>query len=502
MRTRPSASLMPKAGPLAAAVAWVEAQALFIAAVGAVAAFSLARLPEHLNQDGWLALVGGRYVAGHGIPQHDVLNVMTHGARWIDQQWLAQLLSYELHQAGGLALYTLVYVALAVLSLALAIAAAGTLGGTERHVLWVLPLAGFLYFAGSFQIRTQGFAYPLFVTTLWLLAKEVKEPGPRRVYLVFPLLILWANLHGSVTVGVGLAMIYGVTLLAADLRSDGWRTPLTSIRRRAVVFTIGPALCLFATPYGVGIIGYYRSTLLNPSFSKVVTEWQPVTTILVLAVPFFLAAFATVWLLGRSGARTPVFNQLALILLAAAAVFAVRNITWFGLAVAVLMPATISRMAPIGRVAKRRKSLNLALAGLSLTILAGAVISVAVRPQTWFERGYDQRVLSAIGSIVANQPHAHIFADVHYADWLLWHDPALAGTLAYDTRFELLSQKQILAIANLGQVAAPQERDILAGYRVLVLDARGAATKLLLARPGTQVALRSSHTVVALSSGQ
>jgi hypothetical protein len=183
-------------------------------------------------------------------------------------------------------------------------------------------------------------------------------------------------------------------------------------------------------------------------------------------------------------------------------VFAVRNITWFGLAVAVLMPATISRMAPIGRVAKRRKSLNLALAGLSLTILAGAVISVAVRPQTWFERGYDQRVLSAIGSIVANQPHAHIFADVHYADWLLWHDPALAGTLAYDTRFELLSQKQILAIANLGQVAAPQERDILAGYRVLVLDARGAATKLLLARPGTQVALRSSHTVVALSSGQ
>ena len=56
----------------------------------------------HLTQDSWLALIGGRDVAAHGIPHQDTLFVITHGARWIDQQWLAQLVIYDLYKAGGL----------------------------------------------------------------------------------------------------------------------------------------------------------------------------------------------------------------------------------------------------------------------------------------------------------------------------------------------------------------------------------------------------------------
>jgi hypothetical protein len=484
--------------PVRAATSWLETQALFIAGAAAVAAFSVAKIPEHLNQDGWLALVGGRYIAAHGVPSHDTLNVLTHGTRWIDQQWLAQLVLYRLEQLGGLQLYTLLYVSLTIAGLGLVIAAARSLGGSERTILWVLPAAGFLYFAGSFQIRTQGFAYPLFVAVLWLLAKDAREPSRRRVYVVFPLLILWANLHGSGTMGAGLVCLYGVTLAVEDLRKGRPRR----IRGRAATFVVGPLLCLLATPYGLSIVGYYRETLLNPTFSKVVTEWQPVTSIMVLAVPFLLLAFATVWLLGRSGKQTRLFDQLALIVLAFGAFYAVRNVTWFGLAAAMLLPGVIGTVTTGRTAPPRRRGLNLAIASGALVVLVGSVATVAAQPTSWFERGYDVRTVGAVQDVVRHRASARIFADVRFADWLLWHDPALAGRIAYDARFELLSRRQILGLADLTQMRAAGGADLLAGYEVVVLDPENGSTKLLLSRPGTRVVSRTPRGIVALDSGE
>src|SRR5690242_8675979 len=80
---------------------WVEARALFIVGIAAVIALSLAGIPRHLTQDAWLALIAGRAIAVHGIFQHDYFAHMVYGARWIDQQWLAQLLMYEVERLGG-----------------------------------------------------------------------------------------------------------------------------------------------------------------------------------------------------------------------------------------------------------------------------------------------------------------------------------------------------------------------------------------------------------------
>jgi hypothetical protein len=483
-------------------VAWLEANALFAVAIAAIGVISFVLIPDHLNQDGWLALIAGRNVALHGIPHHDTLNVLTHGVRWVDQQWLSQLAIYELDRLGGLALYSIVYVALTVVGFGMALAAGRALGGTERHVLWTLPIASFLYVAGAFQIRTQGFAYPLFAATLWLLADAVRSPTRRRVYWVFPLLILWGNLHGSVTLGAGMAMIYGATLLLEDVRAGGRWTPWRRIRGRTVAFLIGSPLCLLATPYGLEIIKYYNSTLLNSTFSKVVTEWQPVTSIMLLAIPFFALAFATIWLLGRSGGRTHLFEHLTLLVLAAGAVFAVRNVTWFGLGALMLLPRSIGTVLRPAPLPPRRTQINLALAGLSIVILIGGTIATAVKPALWFERKYDQQTVAKVAAVLAGQPGVHIFADIRYSDWLLWHDPALAGHIAYDTRLELLTNGQILKLADLTQLPRPHQRDILAGDHLLVLDSTNQpATQILLARPGTHVILRGKQVVVATTTG-
>jgi hypothetical protein len=103
----------------------------------------------------------------------------------------------------------------------------------------ILPIGAVFYRATAVSIRTQGFAYPLFVATVWLLASEARSTvRSRRVYWVFPLLLVWANLHGSVTLGVGVACVYGLTLLVTGLRAGGLRGVRDA---RAWVFLLLPS---------------------------------------------------------------------------------------------------------------------------------------------------------------------------------------------------------------------------------------------------------------------
>jgi hypothetical protein len=478
------------------AISWVERHALFVTGIAAVAGVILAEVRSHILQDGWLALVSGRYVAQHGIPHSDTLAVLTHGTQWIDQQWLAQLAIYRLYQLGGLPLYSIVYVALTVGGFGMAIAAARRLGATDAHVVWVLPVAAFLYFVASFQIRSQGFAYPLFVGTLWLFAADIRAPG-RRLYLVFPLLVLWGNLHGSASLGAGLVVLYGASLLIEDLRA-GRRL---RVRGRSLVLIVGAPLCLLATPYGLSGLTYYRETLMNPAFKALITEWQPVTSIYLLAVPFFIAAFATVWVLGHSRARTPLFEVLALLVLIAAAISAVRNVTWFALALIMLLPSTLSTVVAANAPAPRRRRLNLTLVGSSTIFLLVSLAIVASKPSPWFESAYDARALRQVEAAVHGQPKMRIYADGRFADWLLWHDPALAGHVAYDSRLELLTATQLRGLADLTQMRAPHARDLLAGYGLLVLDTTKDTSQVLLEQPGTHVILRGHGVAVATRSG-
>ena len=489
----------PSAAPAASRrlVGWLESHALFIAAVAAVVVLSLAGIPSHLSQDGWLALVAGRIIAHSGIPHHDYLTVMAHGVRWNDQQWLAQLLMYGLYRLGGLALLTVLYVLITGAAFAMAIVAARRLGATDRHVIAMLPLGGFFYLATAVSIRTQGFAYPLFVGTLWLLASEVRRPT-RRAYLVFPMLILWANLHGSVTMGAGMACLYGVCLLWQGFRARGWSGLLD---RRGLIFLIVSPLCLLVTPYGLNIIDYYKATLLNPEFSKLVSEWQPVTAYMVLAVPLLVVMVGTVWALGRSGRRTPLFHHLVLIALALGAVDAVRNITWFGLALVVLVPATLTEIRAVKPEAPRRHRLNVTLAGVSVALLVLMVVSTLAKPASWFEGTYPTRAVSTVRTLMQRDPTAKVFADVRYADWLVWHDPSLAGHIAYDTSFENLTVKQLVTLNELGQALLPGQRDPLAPYSILVLYPKNRSTnRILLTRTHAHVVLRSKRVLIATKS--
>ena len=111
---------------------------------------------------------------------------------------------------------------LVVLAFAIATAAARSLGAGPRAI-WVLFLPVLMAAPWAWSIRAQMLALPLYTGLLWLLATEARRPT-RRVWLAFALLVVWANVHGSVALGALLVMLLGVYELVRSRGRSGLRS--------------------------------------------------------------------------------------------------------------------------------------------------------------------------------------------------------------------------------------------------------------------------------------
>jgi hypothetical protein len=468
----------------------------------ALGAALLANLAGGFDVDSWLSLVAGRDVWQNGIPQHETLTVVAHGVRWIDQQWLSQLASYGIYRLGGLGLFGLVSTALFVASVGGATAGARRLGAPSRAVLMVLPLS-LILIVPRHEVRTQEFAMPLFVILTYLLARDSRTPS-RRVYWCFPLLVLWANLHGTVTLGAGLVALRGVTvawerrhLLGHSLRQ--WKRPVALI--------LGASASILITPYGLGILDYYRTTIVSSTLRHAVSEWQPITTAPVTAAVFFVLAGIALWAFGRHGKRTTTWERLAILVLAAGSISVIRNVLFFALLALMIVPLSL---ADHGRVAEQpadrtRGRINglLAAGAVAAVVIAGA--AALMRPAAVIEL-HAQRtgVLDAVEQATQADPSLRVLADDHFADWLLWRDPALSGRLANDVRFELLTANQIDELNAVFGVIGPNWKQAARGYRLLVLDKAydPNAVQAFLREPGRRVLYDDGERLVILRRGR
>lgn len=459
----------------------LEENGTLVVVVAAFAAVLITHLRSALAVDGWMALLSGRIVAQHGLPSQDTLTVWAHGHSWVDQQWLAQVVLYELERIGGLPLVLLVHGALVTGAFAGAALLARRLGGSARSTTWVCIPVLVEYWRGAAIMRPQSFAYPLFVAVLWFLLDELQKPS-WRVYLVLPLLVLWANMHGSVVVGAALVSGFAVCEIAGSL----WTRP-RSVLPRSVVLLLAPWLAMLASPYATSLPHYYRE-IFSSGFGSYVTEWAP-TTLTLLSAPAYLLALGGFWLIGRTGGRTSAFEKLAFVGVSILAFDAVRNVVWLALLSLIILPRLLDTLrAP----AVEPKRMNRMLALAMLTGVAVATIGVALEPNSWFIQQYPVKAENAAAAAAGS--HGRIFADERYADWLVFEHPQLAGRIAYDSRFELLTTRQLQSIPAFRNLVQGWHGTVR-GYSVLVLDRTSDDQPI-------RALLRSGQAHVATQQGQ
>jgi hypothetical protein len=443
--------------------------------------------------DSWLTFLGGREILAHGIPHTDALAALTSGDAWIDQQWLAQVFFFGVFRIGGPGLAAAVSLAAVVAAFPVAFAVARRRGAPSPAIVVfaLLPILAFTTF-----VRAQVLSPVLFVLVLAILSAESRRRS-RSVLLVFPLLVLWANVHGAVTVGALLVSLLGVCEVAALARASR-RTAAAWLRAAALL--VLPWLCLVATPYRLQTLAYYRSTMTNPAFRELESEWQAPALSSPNGIVLALLALLALALVVRRRRDLTLFELGALAATFVGAVLAVRSIPWFGWACLVLVPALARRRrcdAPTEP--PRRDRIAAGVAWLSAGAALVAVAALALTPASRFgPTGAPRAAARAVADAVRRDPGTRVFAAERYADWLLFEEPSLRGRVAFDGRFELLPPDRMRAVvAYLRERGDAWERPSR-GYRIVVLDTQDESRLVATydRRPGMRVLYRGGRIVV------
>jgi hypothetical protein len=367
---------------------WLTMPRLWLVVVlGAIGVMELAQLPGAVDLAYHLK-VGRLMVAEHAVPRTDVLAWTTAGRPWLDQNWGAQLVLYGIWRLGGFPLLTITGAALTVATWALVAAACRRRTANLRLIAGTV-LAGYAVSAAAFSVRPQQFSLLLFAAELYLL--EVARTRPR-VALAIPLLMpLWANLHGAFVVGIGLLVIESV--------AAAWRRDRAGAVRYALVTVAGVA-GLLVNPWGVRVLGYALSLPTNRAVTRIVTEWGPtnprqLTGILVVGA---IGLLVVVLVRAPAPGRAPE-QLLRMALLSGLALWAVRGVAWFGLALPVALCA-LARERPPRPAADDRGTPVVSV--LVLGVLAVALVAAA----------------PPLGRTLFGPRPEMTFAPVAAADWL------------------------------------------------------------------------------------
>jgi hypothetical protein len=216
---------------------------------------------------------------------------------------------------------------------------------------------------GGFTLRPQLLGMGCFALTAWLVAR--RRTHPQGVWIVIPITILWANLHGS--------FFLAPLLLGLAWVEDRW------VRGRGshtlLLAGLGSILATTVTPYGYKVWLYAAGLATNPVIRKTITEWQPPSIEVYTGAAFFLSVVVVAALLiARVRRPVPWGSLLPLVVFLAIALTAIRGVFWWAMVAPIVLAGVLEdRPAPTeGRDPAR--GLNAAIVGLLALAVIGSVI--------------------------------------------------------------------------------------------------------------------------------
>jgi hypothetical protein len=201
----------------------------------------------------------------------------------------------------------------------------------------------------------------------------------RALWLLIPLTLLWANVHGGFALGLGIIVVTGAGVALDELlNTDAGTVKATTFRR--VWSRVCPLCLLFAAcagvvplnPSGARLYSYPFETINSRAMQKYIVEWFSPDFHQPYAHALALLLFATFAALALSPKRARAGEVLLLCVAAYAALRAWRNIPFFALAAVPALAehgwSLIETHALARRGAKSRAAGELTKARLALNV--------------------------------------------------------------------------------------------------------------------------------------
>jgi hypothetical protein len=317
---------------------WVATGVLIPVIVIAGSPLSAIDLAYHLR-------AGDIMLDTHAILRTDVFTAAAYGRPWLNQQWLAQIVMSAAFGLGGWFGLVALRAFLEALVLTFVFLACRAVGAATKRAAW-LTLAGGVMLTAAFKLRPQLFGMVCFAVTAWLVARRRTHPGG--VWLVIPITVLWANLHGS--------FFLAPLLLGLAWVEDRWTRGRAS--STLLLAGLGSLLATMVNPYGYRVWSYAVGLATNPVIRNSIEEWRPPTIETVTGIVFFLSIVVVAALLiARVRRPVPWGSLVPLVVFLAIALAALRGVWWWTMVVPIVLagvlsdrPARLERRDPSGRV--------------------------------------------------------------------------------------------------------------------------------------------------------
>ena len=457
--------------------AWPARWVVMLAVTYGMAAIGGLRLP--IDPDIWWHLRTGTWIVEHrAVPFTDPFSIYGMGKPWIAYSWLFEMILLGLYRAFGL-LGIVAFTALGALGTTLALHA--LVSRYEKNVprALALTLVGTAAMTPVFWPRSYLLSIVLFIVELHILLSVRDSGNPRALWILPPLVALWANLHIQFVYGLFVLGVAAAAPLLERYLPEAWVGPRSRIGARPLFVTLLASLVMaLATPYHVWIYRPLLDHVTQAGTFDLITELHA----LLFRGPadwcVLGMTLGAAFVLGRRRSLPPF--QVFLLCAGAVVSFRAARDVWFVVVVSAAIIASAPKPAAIEyRLTARQLATALALAA---SIALGFALLRDLSPRM-LEAGIAKEFPVVAAAVVDERRYAGpLFNHYDWGGYLIWRLRDLPVSM--DGRANVYGPEKIKSSVNTWQGGRGWDADPELGRAGVVIASRQMPLAELLRRDG------------------
>jgi hypothetical protein len=381
---------------------------------------------------GWHIRAGEWMLDHRRVPHQDLFSFTQAGRPWFAWEWLSDVAMAWLHRQGGMPAVALAALLVLSATFALLYLLARARSG---NVLIAIALTAVAVAVSSLHFLARPHLLTLLFTVLFLMVLESRQL--RRLWLLPPLTLVWANLHGGFVFGLGIlgAWALGETLgglLEGRARQRGRPYWLAALACTAATFLnpylwrLHVHLARYLAPGSWQFA--HVDEFLSPSFHHPLAIFFEPALALGMAAAFWHLGrrrFHYVLLLaGSAHLALMSARNLPLYLVVATPVVALALEEWLTAAARAQLPGSMRRLlSGFTRLAARIGSIDRVTRIPVTALLAGAVLTAMLFSPAAAGKcraEFDGRLFPAGAMAALAAPRARIFTFDQWGDYLIY----------------------------------------------------------------------------------
>jgi hypothetical protein len=371
--------------------AWQRAGRAAIVATAAMCVYAMRRVDPDLY--GYLAY-GRLFVEQGRVTTVDPFAYTAAGRTWVTFEWLSHVLLWLAYDwAGPLGLIAL---KCAVGGLAVYFVHKAINPVTEDRVILVpVFLVAAATLSRYFLFRPQLFTFAFFALFVSVLVRFVLL-GESALWLLPPVMLVWANAHGGFLAGLGAIGLAILLLVSVNLTNGRRGIALLDSTRPLWIVLAACAAVTFANPRGVRLWQYVVTEMLHDTNRRFVAEWRPAHASgdmwSLISLTVITVTVAVLGCLARNQRQSgtgppPLAWALSSAPLVAMAYLSVRHTPLVAIWTAPVVALLAARVRADGSRGPAFERLWLPFGGFALTTTLLTVAFVALHPRPAIEAG-------------------------------------------------------------------------------------------------------------------